>query len=69
MDFWLLIWQEQVSVIVMLTNEVNRFKCQQYWPDSGKKQYGPFQVIITNQQIFADYIIRTLSVSVNNYRH
>ena len=64
-DFWRLIWQERVPTIIMLTNEVNRFKCQQYWPDSGKKQCGPFQVIIADQQIFADYTIRIFSVSVN----
>ena len=65
MDFWWLIWQERVSIIVMLTSEVNEFKCQQYWPDSGKKQYGPFHVIIADQQVFADYTVRILSVSVN----
>ena len=66
-DFWRLIWQEHPPTIVMVTNvmEGNRIKCQQYWPESGKQQFGPFQVIITDQQIFADYTIRTLSVSVN----
>ena len=65
MDFWWLIWQERVSIIVMLNSEVNEFKCHQYWPDSGKRQYGPFHVIIADQQVFADYTIRILSVSVN----
>ena len=66
-DFWRLIWQERPPTIAMVTNvmEGNRIKCQQYWPESGKQQFGPFQVIITDQQIFADYTIRTLSVSVN----
>ena len=51
----------------MVTNvkEGNRIKCQQYWPDSGKKDFGPFQVVLTDQQVFADYTIRTLSVSVS----
>ena len=62
-----LIWQEHPPIIVMVTNvmEGNRIKCQQYWPESGKQQFGPFHVTITDQQIFADYTIRTLSVSVN----
>ena len=66
-DFWRLIWQERPPIIVMVANvkEGNRTKCQQYWPESGKKDFGPFQVIITDQQIFADYTIRTLSVSVS----
>ena len=66
-DFWRLIWQEHPPTIVMVTNvmEGNRIKCQQYWPDSGKKEFGPFQVILSDQQIFADYTIRILSVSVS----
>ena len=65
-DFWRLIWQEHPPIIVMVTNvkEGNRIKCQQYWPDSGQESYGPFQVIITDQQVYADYTVRTLSVSV-----
>ena len=65
-DFWQLIWQEHPPTIVMITNltENNLIKCHQYWPESGKTQYGPFQVTMTDQQIFADYTIRTLSVSV-----
>ena len=65
-DFWRLIWQERPPTIVMVTNvkEGTRIKCQRYWPESGKKDFGPFQVTITDQQIFADYTIRTLSVSV-----
>ncbi len=53
-------------MIVMLTNlmENNKVKCQQYWPESGKKKFGPFTVVITDQQIFADYTIRTLKVTV-----
>ena len=52
--------------IIMVTNvkEGTRIKCQQYWPESGKKDFGPFQVTITDQQIFAVYTIRILSVSV-----
>ena len=66
-DFWRLIWQERPPTIVIVTNikEGNKIKCQQYWPESGKKEFGPFQVTITDQQIFADYAIRTLSVSVS----
>ena len=59
-------WQERPSAIVMLTNceEGGRVKCEQYWPESGNKNYGPFQVIITNKQILADYTIRKLVVTV-----
>ena len=66
-DFWQLIWQERPPIIVMVTNlkEGNRIKCQQYWPESGKHDhFGPFQVTITDEHVFADYTIRTFSVSV-----
>ena len=53
----------------MVTNlkEGSRIKCQQYWPESGKEDFGPFQVTITDEQVFADYTIRTLSVTVRGY--
>ena len=53
--------------IVMVTNikEGNKIKCQHYWPDSGSKNYGPFQVTITDQQTFADYTIRTFQMAVS----
>ena len=60
-------WQEKPTAIVMLTNleEGNKTKCEQYWPGLGKKIYGPFSVIITDQQILADYVVRTFVISVS----
>ena len=65
-DFWRLVWQEKAPTIVMITNleEGGKTKCQQYWPDSGNKAFGPFQVTVTNQQMLADYTIRSLLVQV-----
>ncbi len=42
--------------------------CEQYWPDSGTAEYGPFMVTLVETQVFADYAIRTfqLLVSPNN---
>ena len=51
MDFWRLIWQERPPTIIMVTNVKE---------ESGKKKFGPFQVMITDQQVLADY---TLCVS------
>ena len=50
----------------MVTNlkEGAKIKCQEYWPTSGKKEEGPFQITITDQQIFADYTIRTFTLEV-----
>ena len=50
----------------MITNleEGGKTKCQQYWPDSGSKSFGPFLVSVTDQQILADYTIRSLYLEV-----
>ena len=66
-DFWRLIWQEKPPIIVMVTNlkEGNKSKCEQYWPDSGTKNFGPFKVTLTEHQVFADYCIRTMQVTVS----
>ena len=66
-DFWRLVWQEKPPSIVMVTNikEGNKIKCQQYWPETGNKSFGPFQITITDQQVFADYTIRTFQVTVS----
>ena len=61
--------QERPPTIVMVTNlkEGNKKKCEQYWPDSGSKNFGPFRVTLTEQQVFADYTTRTLQVTVSVY--
>jgi protein tyrosine phosphatase len=66
-DFWRLVWQERPPTIVMVTNlkEGNKKKCVQYWPDTGSTTYGPFKVTLTEHQVFADYCIRTMQVTVS----
>ena len=68
-DFWRLIWQEKPPTIVMVTNlkEGNKKKCEQYWPDSGSTTYGPFKVTLTENQVFANFTIRTLQVIVSDF--
>ena len=65
-DFWRLVWQERPPSIVMITNlvEGGKTKCQHYWPKSGCYEFGPFEVILTGEQILADYTIRKLSAKV-----
>ena len=66
-DFWRLVWQERPPTIVMVTNlkEGSKKKCEQYWPDNGSKEFGPFKVTLTEQQVFADYTTRTMQVTVS----
>ena len=64
---WRLIWQERPAAIVMVTNlkEGNKKKCEQYWPDSSSKMFGPFKVTLTQQSVMADYCTRTMQVTVS----
>ena len=66
-DFWRLVWQERPPSIVMITNleERGKIKCQQNWPESGRCQYGPFEVTLTDEQIMTDYTIRKLEAQVS----
>ena len=52
----------------MLTNlvEDSKIKCEQYWPMSLNeiKKFGPFDVILLNDQVMPDYVIRNMSVTV-----
>ena len=66
-DHWRMIWQEQVHTIVMVTNikEDKKVKCQQYWPGDDFRDFGPFRVTLTDQQMFANFAIRLLQVEVS----
>ena len=70
-DFWRLIWQEKPPTVVMVTNlkENNKKKCEQYWPESGGSgNFGPFKVTLTEHQVFADYCIRTMQITVRHHK-
>ncbi|XP_067684841.1 receptor-type tyrosine-protein phosphatase epsilon-like [Haliotis asinina] len=59
-DFWRMVWQEDVTQIVMLTRlmEMNKKKCEQYWPDGGEsKTYGSCKVTNKNVSTRADYTV------------
>ncbi|XP_061170756.1 receptor-type tyrosine-protein phosphatase alpha-like isoform X1 [Saccostrea echinata] len=57
-DFWKMIWQEDVSVIVCLTNlkEGAKIKCNQYWPNiNDKLQSGGFNIRNMEEKVYANY--------------
>ncbi|XP_067683144.1 receptor-type tyrosine-protein phosphatase alpha-like [Haliotis asinina] len=65
-DFWRMVWQEKVEQIVMLTRlmEMNKKKCEHYWPDVNQHQtHGTIKV--TNKAVIsrADYSISTFLVT------
>eukprot|EP00111_Clytia_hemisphaerica_P005274 TCONS_00015235-protein len=62
-DFWLMLWQEEATIIVMLTNlvENERLKCSQYWPNDSQ-HYGDLTVTLDKIDKTADYITRSFKI-------
>ncbi|XP_021708822.1 tyrosine-protein phosphatase 69D [Aedes aegypti] len=66
-DFWRMIWEQHLEIIVMLTNleEYNKTKCAKYWPENinDSTQYGDILITFASDSYYADYIIRNLKVT------
>ncbi|XP_022804800.1 receptor-type tyrosine-protein phosphatase epsilon-like isoform X2 [Stylophora pistillata] len=62
-DFWRMVWEQQSSTIVMLTNlqERHKLKCHKYWPDE-TQDYGDISVMLVRSEHYSDYNIRTFNV-------
>uniref|UniRef100_A0A665WQQ5 Tyrosine-protein phosphatase non-receptor type 9 n=1 Tax=Echeneis naucrates TaxID=173247 RepID=A0A665WQQ5_ECHNA len=65
-DFWRMVWEQMVLIIVMTTRVVERgrVKCGQYWPlEEGRaEQHGYFLVRNTHVQLFQDFKLSHLEL-------
>ncbi|XP_071054817.1 putative receptor-type tyrosine-protein phosphatase mosPTP-1 isoform X3 [Onthophagus taurus] len=74
--FWRMVWEQRVTIIVMITNLVERGrgsffnrgsdyferKCDMYWPKEGVETYGVIQVRLVKEDVMATYTVRTLQI-------
>ncbi|VDN18346.1 unnamed protein product [Gongylonema pulchrum] len=63
-DFWRMIWEHKVRVIVMVANlyERSRCQCSKYWPDDAPKIYDKLEVRPVESIYYSDYAIRSFEV-------
>ncbi|XP_078249454.1 tyrosine-protein phosphatase non-receptor type 7 isoform X5 [Pogona vitticeps] len=61
-DFWMMVWQEEVPLIVMLTKlKEEKEKCICYWPES-EATYGPFTIQVQNICKCEEYTTRSFTL-------
>ncbi|CAF3767078.1 unnamed protein product [Rotaria magnacalcarata] len=70
-DFWRMIWQENISIIVMTTNirEAGTVKCYPYWPLKTKEYLnsGPYQILNEKCDSYDSFNITTLLLRKRNH--
>lgn len=64
-DFWRMVWEQNSSVVVMLTKEVENTKpkCARYWPEEGQAEiYGKLRVKVEQEETVGEMVIRTMTL-------
>ncbi|CAG9763906.1 unnamed protein product [Ceutorhynchus assimilis] len=69
-DFWRMIWEQGLQMLLMLTNleEYSKTKCAKYWPDKqdGDKVFGKITLSHLSETRYSDYIVRELRMVRNS---
>ncbi|XP_033111735.1 receptor-type tyrosine-protein phosphatase N2-like [Anneissia japonica] len=61
-DFWQMIWENGVVVIVNLTRpaENDIVQCEKYWPEEDNKAYENYEVHLVSEHVWCeDYLVRS----------
>ncbi|ESO06781.1 hypothetical protein HELRODRAFT_98742 [Helobdella robusta] len=68
-DFWRMVWDERVTIIVMMTKleERGRVKCDQYWPNRGTEVYACVHVTLVDVVELAIYTLRTFLITKSGH--
>ncbi|XP_054836818.1 tyrosine-protein phosphatase non-receptor type 7 [Eublepharis macularius] len=65
-DFWTMVWQEQVPLIVMLTKlKEEKEKCIRYWPET-EATYGPLIIRVHGTCECEEYTIRDIGLQLKD---
>ena len=68
-DFWRMVWEEKVLVVVMTTRTIERgrLKCGQYWPVEPEmaEEHGPITVVNLKVGKGRDYTITEMQIQNN----
>lgn len=71
-DYWRMIWEQRVCIIVMITNlvERGRRKCDLYWPKDVNQYetYGIITVKMLQEVVMATYTLRTFTIRNNKVK-
>ncbi|MFN0064770.1 MAG: protein tyrosine phosphatase family protein [Chlamydiales bacterium] len=67
-DFWQMIWEANVHVIVMATDlwQRGRVKSSRYWPNNNATFYGRYQVSFQSEERSKNIVTRKLSLNDGN---
>ena len=65
-DFWQMVWEQQTTLVVMLTTKVERgrIKCHQYWPNNYEtSDFGNLQITCVKEEETSSFAFREFNLT------